>query len=301
MTSSVLLAAALLAAATTKSTDQAAVGLNNGIYVYFSVDGPPGLSSVYAYDSDTISRAFADPANCAYFGYEMVVKPADEGRIEVRLGPLGAKGEEQVRRQLQNWPNTPCRSPRAVSPVPKFPPHATLDDGEGLSIDLLANAQSGATLTDRIRVTRRSSIPYTHSDEPARDLRLEDLSFGVSPRGRLLIDGQEQPNAGAGCRGTLVYMWFPKTRERFVLSLVPRQGFDFRKVGLADQDRLTFAWDGVRYEWIGQEPVVGPGVRSPVWVLRDDGPPLAALRSRFGEMDRFFCGAGDAAHVLGRR
>jgi hypothetical protein len=302
MRSSALLAAMAMAvpgAAAAKGTDQASVGLSNGIYVFFSVEGPPGGSSVYGYDADSISRGFTDPANCAYFGYEMTVRPAEGGRIMVSLGPLGARGEENVRRQLLSGRH-PCTSPRAVAPVPRFPPHAVLGDGEGLSIDLLANPSTGATITDRIRVSWHPIVARgRRSDAPAPDLRLEDLPLGVFPRSRFVVDGEEQPKAGPGCRGTLVYIWLPRTRERFVFSLVPREGFDFRKVGMADQDAITFTWDGVRYEWIGEEPVVGSGVRCPVWVLKDDQLPAGAWAGKSD--DGLVCGAGGPDHVLGKR
>jgi hypothetical protein len=299
MRGSILLATAFLALPTAeaaaKRTEQASVGLKNGIWIAFSVEGLPGGSSAYAYHSDTIARGFTDLANCSYFGYEIAVKPADDGKVQVSLGPLGAKGELHVRRQLLREEHASCTSPRAIG-APRFPPPSLLADGEGLSIDLLANPRTGATVTDRIRVSRRSFGMHGGSDRPARDLRIEELPFGVSPTGQLRIDGEEQPRSGCGSRGTLVYFWLPRSRERFVFSLVAREGFDFRKVGVADLDRITFTWDGVRYEWVGQEPVVGPLVRCPVWVMKDDREPLGA--ARFSENDALVCGAGGPEFVL---
>jgi hypothetical protein len=279
--------------------DQASVELSNGIHVHFSVEGPqPWGHGVYGYSGDIIMRGFTDPASCTYFGYEIAAKPADQGRIEVKLGPLSARGEKDLRKALVNDGRHPeCTSPRAAAAAPRFPSPAVLADGDGLSIDLLANPKTGATLTDRIRVSMRPSLARLRSGEAVPDLKLDQLPFGVFPHGRLRIDGVEQPGGTPGCRGTIFFLWLPQRRERFVFSLVPRRGYDFRKVGVADGDRITFTWDGVRYEWIGEDPVVASDVRCPVWILKDEREPEVSDLKLGGVV----CGSGGVDLVFGER
>jgi hypothetical protein len=56
---------------------------------------------------------------------------------------------------------------------------------------------------------------------------------------------------------------------RFVFSLVPYEGYDFRKVGLIENNRIAFSWKGRSYEWISREAIVGSGGAWNLWVLHD--------------------------------
>lgn len=294
MRSSALVAAVLMTAPAAAAHD-AMVELRNGIHVYFAVEGPPPSGhSVSGQAGDMIARGFTDAASCTYFGYGIAARPAAKGRIEVHLGALTPEAEEELREHVVDSRGAKCAAAQAVTPVPRFPPPTLLADGEGLSIDLLTNPSTGATLTERIRVSRRA-IVVPELPGPVRELRLEDLPLGVTPRGRILIDGKEEANQ-CGSRGTLIYFFLPKRQERFVFSLVPRDGFDFRKVGLGDVDRITFSWEGTRYQWIGEEPVVGPGLRFPVWVLKDDQDPPLGRRG-----DGLACGAETPESLLRKR
>ena len=64
---------------------------------------------------------------------------------------------------------------------------------------------------------------------------------------------------------------------RVFLSLAPRPGYDFKKIGAVAGDRISFAIEGDRYEWISQGAVATAGPVAPfnnvqswyVWVLHD--------------------------------
>src|SRR5207237_3504789 len=77
-------------------------------------------------------------------------------------------------------------------------------------------------------------------------------------------------------------------RGRAFVSLTPRPDYDFKKIGIASENKITFTLDERRYEWVSETAVVGAGssksvVRAPdslfscrsgvstwfVWVLHD--------------------------------
>ncbi|HET6893161.1 MAG TPA: hypothetical protein VFH31_18800, partial [Pyrinomonadaceae bacterium] len=41
------------------------------------------------------------------------------------------------------------------------------------------------------------------------------------------------------------------------------------KVGLIEDNKISFAWNGVSYEWVSREPIVGSGGLWNLWVLHD--------------------------------
>src|SRR3712207_8722088 len=57
---------------------------------------------------------------------------------------------------------------------------------------------------------------------------------------------------------TLFRSWLAlRDRGRFVFSLVPRAGYDFRKAARLEGNKISFEWEGERFEWVSTEPVVG--------------------------------------------
>jgi hypothetical protein len=84
--------------------------------------------------------------------------------------------------------------------------------------------------------------------------------------------------AGGSVQGDVVWTEIPD-RGRVFVSLVPRPGYEFKKVGAVAGDRITFAIDGDRYEWISTGPIVTAGPVPPfnsvqswyVWILHDAG------------------------------
>jgi hypothetical protein len=64
-------------------------------------------------------------------------------------------------------------------------------------------------------------------------------------------------------------------RGRFIFSLVPREGYDFAKVAVLDENRIEFTLNGERYEWLSSESILPNGGTWNLWVLHDtDYTPL---------------------------
>jgi len=91
-----------------------------------------------------------------------------------------------------------------------------------------------------------------------------------------------------GCSGALLWLYIPG-RGRFIFSLVPRDGYDFQKIAVLDENKITFTIDGEHYEWVSSTSILPSGGTWNLWVLRDtkytplfsaeETPPRSAPKS----------------------
>jgi hypothetical protein len=58
-------------------------------------------------------------------------------------------------------------------------------------------------------------------------------------------------------------------RGRFIFSLVPREGYQFEKIAVLDDDRIEFTVNGEHYEWLSATPILPNGGSWYLWVLHD--------------------------------
>ena len=99
-----------------------------------------------------------------------------------------------------------------------------------------------------------------------------------------------------GCSGALLWLYIPE-RGRFIFSLVPREGYDFEKIAVLDENKITFTIDRERYEWVSGTSILPSGGAWNLWVLRDtkytplfsaeDSQPRATPKTRsvFGKIE----------------
>jgi hypothetical protein len=71
-----------------------------------------------------------------------------------------------------------------------------------------------------------------------------------------------------GCSGAVIWFYVPG-RGRFILSLRPHEGYDFQKMGVIENDQISFTVGTDQYQWISSAPVVLVGGRFGLWVLHD--------------------------------
>jgi hypothetical protein len=110
-----------------------------------------------------------------------------------------------------------------------------------------------------------SKRPYGTS----RDFSIDNVDIGVAMP-RLLVNGECVDCLGGyySVRGTLIYFYAPG-RGRFIFSLTQREGYNFQKVGLIQQNKIVFSMNGDYYEWISAEPILQDGGFYNLWVLYD--------------------------------
>jgi hypothetical protein len=86
----------------------------------------------------------------------------------------------------------------------------------------------------------------------------------------LLINGTVvgKSKSTLGFTGTLLWFYVPD-RGRFIFSLVPREGYDFAKIAVLDDNRIEFTLNNERYEWLSSESILPTGGTWNLWVLHD--------------------------------
>ncbi|MBO0800336.1 MAG: hypothetical protein J2P31_16060, partial [Blastocatellia bacterium] len=88
---------------------------------------------------------------------------------------------------------------------------------------------------------------------------------------RLKINGEERSGSHAwrDIAGPLPFFSVPG-KGRFIFSLYPREGYDFQKIGVLDNNKIIFSYDGDNYEWVCQLPVLERYDKWYLWVLHDE-------------------------------
>jgi hypothetical protein len=214
-----------------------------------------------------LHRVFVDGKNEMFFGYELLVEPVTGTRqFRVTVRPLSEEYLQQLRARpaFQKRRLHPSYNAAAFSAVPQL-----VSDGDTFALDVLRNPRTGAKIVDVIQVTLNDpGLQEAESNRPPSDFALEDVQLKVTNY-TLRVNGETvKQRPSGGCAGALV--WFALgERGRFVLSLVPRPGYEFRKAGSVRHNTISFEWDGDTYEWESSLPVVGTGGNWNLWVLHD--------------------------------
>lgn len=253
---------------------QVIVPMKSGAFVVFSTEavpaGAPEVGAGFIESEERpnhIHRVFVDRKGELFFGYELLVEPVPAARqFRVSVRPLS---DEYVR-QLVARPAFrasrlhPSYNPAAFDQRPQL-----VGDGDTFALDVLRNPRSGAKIVDVVTISfddpRLQVAP--ESARPPRDFTLEDVQMRVTGY-RLVVGGEQVSRSTSGCAGSLV--WFSVTgRGRFIFSLVPRPGYEFRRVGSVSHNKITFAWGGEQFEWVSSLPVVAGGGNWNLWVLHD--------------------------------
>ena len=217
-------------------------------------------------DGNTIHRVILDRDGNVLFAYDLGVEPlAGSRQFRVTARPVGAEFSRRLARARRLAAATAGDAPGVPTLARPAEPQ-TLDDGDALALDLLVNQQTGVRVVDVVKVAFDRARLWQAAP---RDFTLESVEIAVRDP-RLLVNG-ELLGGGRASReveGALVWFHVPG-RGRFVLSLVPRAGYDFRKIALVEGNRISFDFRGDHFEWVSSAPVVGQGGDWYAWVLHD--------------------------------
>ena len=296
----IFLAVSLLARDTGPEQEQGVVRLKSGGYVAFDIkiDSLAPLSvasSLDDSDSNVIHRVLIDEKSGYYLGYDLVVEQVPfpktfNGSMSEFLNFKEFK--------LTFQPISPAHfeslkgNPKyaGLRPHPEFKPEwffksaraQELRSLDSIAVDILVNPTTGARVTDVISVNAFPASGW-YSKRPygaSRDFTLDDVDMGVSS-GRLLINGVDS-GGGGSVRGTLIY-FYAAGHGRFIFSLTARDGYNFQKIGLIQQNKIVFSLNGNYYEWLSNGPILHDGGFYNVWVLADPGyDPQAHLAAMTG-------------------
>jgi len=225
-------------------------------------------AQAFAGENRIIHRVITDAEQNVVFGYDLWVS-ADPITKKFSLAVLPA--DEAFRRSfLKDF--TPPRPSSAFATFPKSTTPQTLDDGDAVSLDLLVNAESGVKIVDVVSVTfDRSTLRDSHPESAPKDFTLDAVALGVKNYS-LLINGNlvNKNKSSIGCTGALLWLYVPE-RGRFIFSLVPREGYDFAKIAVLEENKIEFTVNGERYEWVSGASILPNGGTWNLWVLHDTG------------------------------
>ena len=273
-----LLCACVCAHAQEIKKQQLVIPMKGGYFVAFTTDADPSnaraLSSSFAeasFKSQTIRRVFVDSGSNFFFGYDLVVEPvADARQFRVSVRPLSAEDEKELRartafktRRIHPDYNAAGLS-RASGPQ-------IIQDGDAFALDVLVNPQTGVRIVDVVQVSFDQSklreAPI--SESPPRDYTLADVELNINNY-KLLVNGEMVAGTRrtGGCAGPIVWFHLPG-KGRFIFSLTPHNGYDFRKVATIEHNKISFNWEGTQYEWFSSSPIIGSGGNWNLWVTRD--------------------------------
>jgi len=253
------------AAAQNPAKRQLVLQLANGGFVAFRSELPNSDSltaSLYAQafagENRIIHRVLTDAQQNVVFGYDLWIS-ADPLTKKFSVAVLPA--DEAFRRSFLKG---------AFATFPKSTTPQTLDDGDAVSLELLVNHDSGAKIVDVVSVTfDRTRLRENHLESVPKDFTLEAVALGVKHYS-LLLNGNEvsKSKSSIGCTGALLWLYIPE-RGRFIFSLVPREGYDFEKIAVLDENRIAFTIDDEHYEWVSSDSILPSGGTWNLWVLRD--------------------------------
>jgi hypothetical protein len=260
---------------------QTVVPMKGGFFVAFTTTpnadttSANGWSRTFAeayFESNTIRRVLIDSGGSLYFGYALVVEPlAFTKQFKVSVRPLSAEDEQELRARKsfemrRIHPNYNSAA-LARSSAPQI-----IADGDTFALDVLVNPKTGDKITDFVTVSADESrlklSSVSDSSEP-RDFTLEDvmmkmINYQLYINGKLVAGGKRS-GAAAG-----PVIWFHlQERGRFIFSLMPHDGYDFRKIGTIERNKIKFTLNNERYEWVSDVPVVDTGGPWNLYVLHD--------------------------------
>jgi len=286
---------ALTATAQNPAKRQLVLQLSSGGFVAFRSETPGSksvpeskslasllYSQAFTGENRIIHRVITDAQQNVVFGYDLWVS-ADPNTRKFSLAVLPA--DEAFRRTfLKDY--TPLRPNGPFATFPKSTTPQTLDDGDAVSLELLVNNESGVKIVDFVSVTfNRESLRESHLESAPKDFTLDAVELGVKNYS-LLINGTlvNKSKSTIGFTGTLLWFYIPD-RGRFIFSLVPREGYEFAKIAVVDDNRIEFTLNNERYEWLSSESILPNGGTWNLWVLHDTNyTPLFGAESSVPRM-----------------
>ncbi len=244
------------------------------------------LSSILGVN--TVHRIFADRENKVHFGYDIEVKKNSEKYI-VTFKALSV--------------NLFVTDSEAKN-LPKYPEPLEIGEGDTISINLLENPKTKVKIVDFIKlILTDPNLPenkanrivisdiainrifttriVTSKDSKPKDLATDDLRM-QSFNTKLALNGT-QVFADKSAIGSNIYFYL-KGKGRFILSPFPRAGFDFQKIGIIDDNKISFTMNGDNYEISSATSIMCFGGKWNLWVLYEPNyrPKLEDITEEFG-------------------
>lgn len=222
-------------------------------------------SQAFTDEGGVIHRLLLDAAGKFVFGYDLSIQTVAASRtFNVAVKPLNSQIENKLLKSSVGG-----QTARIATLLQSSDPQI-LDDGDSFTLDLLVNEKTGVKIVDFVRVSfDRSNLENENPRKLPRDFTPDAVALTVKDY-RLLIDGKlvAAGKPGTNFAGPLIWCYV-EGHGRFIFSLVPRDGYQFQKVGIINENRIEFTLKDNHYEWLSDSPILPGGGTWNVWVLHD--------------------------------
>jgi hypothetical protein len=216
-------------------------------------------------DSGVIHRVLADAAGNYVFGYDLLIQAVPSSKtFTIAVAPLDSQTENKLLADRSSV------QPAGIATLPQAAEPQILDDGDSFALDLLVNQKAGVKIVDFVKVSfDRAKLWDDNPRDLPRDFTLDAVPLRVIDF-RLLVDGNLVAAGKPGTNFTGALIWcYVEGQGRFIFSLVPREGYQFQKVGIIEDNRIEFMVKGKRFEWLSSEPILPSGGSWNLWMLHD--------------------------------
>lgn len=240
--------------------------LKGGVIVAAKIETVPQVANKeylenledYAYwKNSTLTRVVADSKSKIVFGYELEVLSENEpGKFKIAIRPLSRVAIDDL------------KDYKIIS-IPKYPGDVSVNDGDTISLGILENPQTKSQIVEYLKITKtdKGFGGYFSERNPPRDFTLDDIKLKLSDFKIFSNDVKFSENERQ-VFGQFIYFSVPG-KGKFILSPFPQKGYDFQKIGVIIDNKLTFTFNGDKYEIVSKAPILGDGGTWNVWVLHD--------------------------------
>ncbi|SPE41769.1 exported hypothetical protein [Candidatus Sulfopaludibacter sp. SbA3] len=231
-------------------------------------------------------RFLTDPASQTYFGYDVVVEPVNLGRPDGngistarwKFQPFSLRADQLIKKYHA--------AEFRPLPAPQLPSE-TFQSGQTIAIDLLANPATGQRVVDYIQVSYEPT-GWVPGNAPPRDFRVSDVLLHLVAPELRLNDSTVTPAIMPAqvIRRKLVWVSIPG-HGRFLFSLAPvsdPRNYPFLKAGVVNGMKISFVWNGDRFELTSREPITESSGAWNLYVLAAPAPASPSGFS-FGAVD----------------
>ncbi|HVQ39385.1 MAG TPA: hypothetical protein VMS31_17735 [Pyrinomonadaceae bacterium] len=221
------------------------------------------IGQAFADENRVIHRVLVDAQGKYLFGYDLTIEPVPASKtFTIGVGPLNAELEKKLLASNAGGP--------PIATLPQSAEPQILGDGDSFALDLLVNQKTGLKIVDRVKVSFDRSNLWNDSPKALpRDFTLDAVALKVIDY-RLSIDGNlvAEGKHGKNLVGALLWCYV-EGHGRFIFSLVPRDGYDFQKIGIINENRIEFTLKGKNFQWLSSSPILSSGGTWNIWVLED--------------------------------
>jgi hypothetical protein len=260
-------------------------------------------SQAFIDENRLLHRVIVDSAGKYIFGYDLVIQPGVSSKtFTIAVKPLDPEIESKL---LKSSPDV--QSGR-IATLPQSAEPQILDDGDSFALDLLVNERTGVKIVDLVKVSfDRGNLWDNNPLTLPRDFTLDAVALKLADY-RLLIDGNlvASGKPGTNFGGALIWCYV-EGHGRFIFSLVPREGYQFQKVGIIRENKIEFTVKGNHFEWLSDAPILPNGGTWNVWVLHDpkylpfgEQDARNQEKSRLDKLGDSIRGMGDTVTRIGR-